>query len=91
MYIVYCSQSGIHLFEDIVGGFVLTAPFVPAFDNSLVVSEYLEMNVGGAIMEESKDEEFKTDTFNPPNVIPASIPALLEKPSMPASIWGYPG
>lgn len=43
-------------FEDIIGGFVAAVAFTPAVNNTLVVSENFEMNVGGTRVEESKGE-----------------------------------
>ena len=83
---VCCSQGGVNVFEGVVCWFVSAAAFAPSLNDSLVVSEYLEMNIGGAGMEDGKNEEFESNTFCPSDVAVSSVPVWTEYPSTPSAI-----
>ena len=69
------SQQGVNSLENIVGGFVPTLSLLPCIDDTLVVAEKLEMNIGGASVEESEDEKLEADALGPANVAPSVAPA----------------
>ena len=71
------SQHGVNSLENVVGGFVLTSSLSPCIDDTLVVAEKLEMNVGGASVEESEDEKLEADALGPANVMPSVAPAWV--------------
>ena len=48
--------------ECVIGWVVVAAPIFPAFNDSFVISEYLEMNAGASIMQNVADEKFEADT-----------------------------
>ena len=81
-----CSQGGVNAFESVVCWFVSAAAFAPSLDDSLVVSENLEMNIGGAGMEGGKNEELEADTFCPSDVTTSSMPVWAEYPSVPSAV-----
>jgi hypothetical protein len=83
------SQGGVYALECIVCRFVPATAVSPALDDALVVSGYLEMNVGGAGVEESADEQFETDSFCPANVPAPTTPSWAEGPCPPAAADGY--
>ena len=71
------SQGGVNLLEGVVCGFVVAASLAPAVDDSHVVSENLEMNIGGSGMEDGADKELKSNALGPSNVASALIPIWL--------------
>ena len=80
------SQGRLYVLENIVGGSVAAAAFAPSFNDSLIVSENLEMKVGGTIVEDSSYEELETNAFGPSDVTVAVVPARLKYPGPPVSI-----
>ena len=64
-------QGRMNALEDVVGGSVVTSTFRPPINDTLVVSENLDMNVGGAGVQDGEDEQLKTDTLGPANVTAA--------------------
>ena len=68
-------QRGVNSLENVVGGFVPTSSLLPCINDTLVVTKKLEMNVGGASVEESEDEKLEADALGPANVTPSVAPA----------------
>ena len=60
--------------EGVVCGFVAAASLVPAINDSHVVSENLEMNIGGSGVEDGADEELKSNALSSSNVMSAPFP-----------------
>ena len=83
---VCCSQGGVYSFEGVVCGFILTAAFEPSVNDTLVVSENLEMNVGGTMVDEGTNDKFETDTLGPADVPVFSMPIWAECPRTPPAI-----
>ena len=63
----------VNLLEGVVCGFVAASSLAPAVDNSHVVSENLEMNIGGSGVEDGTDEELKSNALGPSNIVSAPI------------------
>ena len=61
--------------EESVDGLVSAAPFLPGFDDSLIVAINLKQCGSTVKPEEGVHEEFKSDAFCPPNVPVVSVPA----------------
>ena len=61
----------------------MAAPIFPAFNDSFVISEYLEMSAGASIIQNVADEKFEADTLSPANVSLICFPALEEVPCEP--------
>ena len=62
--------------KDFVCGWVAAAAFPPSFNNSLVVTEDLDMMLMWFkyVLAKSMDKELKADSFGPANVLPFSLP-----------------
>jgi len=71
--------------EDLVASSVAAAPLPPSFNNTLVVSEDLEMNSGGLSIEDGANEELKTNAFCPADVSSIMVPAWDEFPRSPGA------
>jgi hypothetical protein len=80
------SQGGLNAFEDFVGGAVATAAPSPGLDDALVVSENLEMKVGGTGVECGEYQELESDTFSPTDVAPSSLPRGGKLPCAPEAV-----
>ena len=83
---VCCSQGGVYSFEGVVCGFIPTAAFEPSVNDTLVVSENLEMNVGGAMVDEGTNDEFETNALGPTNVSVFSVPIWAKCPRAPPAV-----
>ena len=83
---VCCSQGGVYSFEGVICGFIPAAAFEPSVNDALVVSENLELNVGGAMVDEGTNDEFETDALSPADVPVFSVPIWAECPCTPPAI-----
>lgn len=83
---VHCSQGGEYVLEDIICEFVPAVTFGPSINNFLIVFEYHEVNVEGAMEDENTDGEFKTNAFSPSDVLVFPMSIWLEWPCSPAAI-----
>ena len=66
------------MLEDIIGRSVVAVPFMPGFNNTLVVFENLDMKAGGVGSEYCMDEELKANTFGPTDVMASIAPIRAE-------------
>ena len=64
-------QGRMNALEDVIGGSVATSTFRPPIDDTLVVSENLDMDVRGAKVQDGEDEQLETDALSPANVMAA--------------------
>ena len=64
-------QGRMNALEEVIGGSVATSTFRPPIDDTLVVSENLDMDVGGAKVQDGEDEQLETDALSPANVMAA--------------------
>ena len=83
---VCCSQGSVYSFEGVICGFIPAAAFEPSINDALVVSKNLEMNVGGAMVDEGTNDEFETDALGPANVPVFSVPIWAECPHTPLAV-----
>lgn len=70
--------------EYIVDFSVPAATICPCLDDPDIVSENLEMKVGGAGGENCLNEQLESDALGPAKVAPIPLPSRFEVPSVPS-------
>jgi len=86
----YCALGiacgAVYALENLVAGFVSATASPPPFDNPAIVSEYLEINAGGARAKDCAYKELESDTFGPSNVPVLSFPTWEQLPGSPPPV-----